>query len=64
MLEIRETANIDMEDMRFENGHIVTDFTKRARTDQSLRGIKKFYKENPQKANQAADEIIKIHIAH
>ena len=27
---------------------IVTDFTKRARTDQSLKGIKKLYKEDPE----------------
>lgn len=58
-LEFDYVGVIIGEDMRFENGHIVTDFTKRARTDQSLRGIKKLYKENPKKANQAADEIIK-----
>ena len=46
-------------DMRFENGKIVTDFTKRAKTDQSLKGIKKLYAENPEKALQDADEIIK-----
>lgn len=46
-------------DMRYENGHIVTDFTQRARTDQSLKGIKKLYKENPEKALSDADEIIK-----
>ena len=26
--------------MRYENGRVITDFTKRARTDQSLKGIK------------------------
>lgn len=46
-------------DMRYEDGHIVTDFTKRAQTDQSLKGIKKMYKENPAEANRVADEIIK-----
>lgn len=46
-------------DLRYENGKVVTDFTKRAKTDQSLKGIKKLYKENPQKAQQLADEIIK-----
>ena len=45
--------------MRYENGMVVTDFTKRARTDQSLKGIKKLYKENPELANKEADEIIK-----
>lgn len=47
------------DDMRFENGHVITDFTKRAKTDQSLKGIKKLYKENPQEAGRRADEIIK-----
>ena len=47
------------DDMRYENGRIVTDFTRRARTDQSMKGIKKLYKENPQQANELADEIIK-----
>lgn len=46
-------------DMRYENGRVVTDFTKRAKTDQSLKGIKSMYKENPQQALEAADEIIK-----
>ena len=36
------------DDIRFENGHVVTDFTRRAKTDQSLKGIKKLYKESPQ----------------
>lgn len=47
------------EDLRYENGKIVTDFTKRAKTDKSLNGIKKMYKENPEKALKVADEIIK-----
>lgn len=46
-------------DMRYENGHIVTDYNKRARTDQSLKGIKKMAKEDPDKAQKIADEIIK-----
>ena len=46
-------------DMRYEDGHIVTDFTQRAKTDQSLKGIKKFYDENPEEALKVADEIIK-----
>ena len=46
-------------DLRYKNGKIVTDFTQRARTDQSLKGIKSIYKNNPTKARQIADEIIK-----
>lgn len=45
--------------MRYENGKIITDFTERASTDNSLKGIKKMYKENPEKALKLADEIIK-----
>lgn len=32
------------EDLRYEDGKVVTDFTKRAKTDLSLKGIKKLYK--------------------
>ena len=58
-LEFDYTGVIIGDDMRYENGHIVTDFTKRAKTDQSLKGIKKLYKENPEFALKEADEIIK-----
>ena len=46
-------------DLRFDGEHIVTDFTQRAKTDQSLKGIKKRFKNNPQEALVLADEIIK-----
>lgn len=58
-LEFDYVGVIIGEDMRFENGHIVTDFNKRARTDQSMKGIKTMNKQNPQKAMEVADEIIK-----
>lgn len=58
-LEFDYAGVIIGDDMRYENGHIVTDFTKRAKTDQSLKGIKKMYKENPEIALKEADEIIK-----
>ncbi len=58
-LEFDYVGVIIGEDMRYENGHIVTDFTKRAKTDQSLKGIKKLYKENPEAAIKKADDIIK-----
>ncbi len=58
-LEFDYVGVIIGEDMRYEDGKIVTDFTKRAKTDQSLKGIKTLYKENPQKAKESADEIIK-----
>ena len=58
-LEFDYVGVIIGEDMRYENGTIITDYTKRAKTDQSLKGIKKLAKENPQKAKKIADEIIK-----
>ena len=58
-LEFDYVGVIIGEDMRYENGHIVTDFNARAKTDQSLKGIKTFYKENPAEALKVADEIIK-----
>lgn len=58
-LEFDYAGVIIGDDMRYENGHIVTDFNKRANSDQSLKGIKKMYKEDPEKAISEADEIIK-----
>lgn len=58
-LEFDYVGVIIGDDMRYEDDHIVTDYTKRAKTDQSLKGIKKIYKENPAFALSEADEIIK-----
>ncbi|MBQ9061372.1 MAG: DUF2075 domain-containing protein [Eubacterium sp.] len=58
-LEFDYVGVIIGDDLRYENGAVVTDFTKRARTDQSLKGIKKLYKEDPEKAEARADEIIR-----
>ena len=58
-LEFDYAGVIIGDDMRYEDGHVVTEFTKRAKTDQSLKGIKKLYKENPEFALKEADEIIK-----
>ena len=47
-------------DIRYEEDKIVTDYTKRAQTDQSLKGIKKIAKEKGQDvAEKIADKIIK-----
>ncbi|MFW6286230.1 MAG: DNA/RNA helicase domain-containing protein [Nanoarchaeota archaeon] len=58
-LEFDYVGVIIGDDLRYDKGQIITDFTKRAKTDQSLKGIKKLYRENPQKANKIADKIIK-----
>lgn len=58
-LEFEYVGVIVGEDMRYEDGQIVTDFRKRAKTDASIRGLKGLYKENPEEALKTADEIIK-----
>ena len=58
-LEFDYVGVIMGDDIRYEDGHVVTDFTKRASTDQSIKGLKKMYKENPEEALERADEIIK-----
>lgn len=58
-LEFDYVGLIIGDDMRYENNHIITDFTKRASTDQSMKGIKKLDKQNHFEAQKRADEIIK-----
>ncbi len=58
-LEFDYVGLIIGDDMRYENGHVITDFTKRASTDQSMKGIKKLDKQNHEEAQRRADEIIK-----
>ena len=58
-LEFDYVGVIIGEDLCYRDGRIVTDFTKRAKTDQSLKGIKSMFKTNPEKAKKVADEIIK-----
>ena len=58
-LEFDYTGVIIGNDMRFENGKVITDYTKRAKTDNSLKGIKTLAKKDKEKADRVADEIIK-----
>jgi len=59
-LEFDYVGVIIGDDMKYEKDHIVTDYTKRAKTDQSLKGINKIVKEQGQEeANKIADLIIK-----
>lgn len=61
-LEFDYVGVIIGDDLRYENGHIVTDYTKRARTDQSLKGIRKIARTlGQEEANKIADSIKKIH---
>lgn len=48
------------DDLRFENDKVITDYSKRAKTDSSLKGINKIAKEEGvEKAQEIADIIIK-----
>ncbi len=58
-LEFDYVGVIIGDDLRYENGHVVTDFSRRAKTDQSLKGIKTLYKKSREDAKRRADEIIK-----
>lgn len=59
-LEFDYVGVIIGDDLRYKNGKIVTDYTKRAKTDTSLNGIKKIAKEQGEEvANKIADNIIK-----
>lgn len=58
-LELDYAGVIIGNDLRYENGNVITDFTKRAKTDQSIKGLKKLMREDPYKASKVADEIIK-----
>lgn len=58
-LEFDYVGVIIGDDMYFNEDGIQTDFTRRAKTDSSLKGIKKLSKEEPEKAMQLADEIIR-----
>ena len=58
-LEFDYVGVIIGDDMRFENGRVVTDYTRRAKTDAALNGIKKLAKDDPERASRIADELIR-----
>lgn len=58
-LEFDYVGVIIGDDMRYENEKVITDFTKRASTDQSLKGIKTLAKKNLKEAQKISDSIIR-----
>ena len=59
-LEFDYVGVIIGDDMKYVDGNIVTDYTKRASTDQSLKGINKIAKEQGEEfAQKIAENIIK-----
>ena len=57
-LEFDYVGVIIGDDLRYENGMIISDYTKRAKTDSSLKGLRKKYKDADE-ANRVADRIIR-----
>lgn len=47
------------DDLRYEAGRVITDYNKRAHTDQSLKGINQMMINEPTKAKELSDKIIK-----
>lgn len=47
------------DDLRYEDGEVITDYTKRAKTDRSLFGIKKGIKEDPETYTKIADQVVR-----
>lgn len=58
-LELDYVGVIIGPDMRFEDGVIVTDATRRASSDQSIKGLKAMLKTEPERARALADAIVK-----
>jgi len=58
-LELNYVGVIIGPDLRFEDGHIVTDVKQRSKNDNSIKGIKRQLKEKPEEAMILADRIIK-----
>ncbi|MGH8616915.1 MAG: DNA/RNA helicase domain-containing protein [Burkholderiales bacterium] len=58
-LELDYVGVIIGPDLAFQNGQIATDATKRALSDQSIRGLKKMLKSSPVPARRLADLIVK-----
>lgn len=58
-LEFEYVGVIIGDGLRYEDGHLVTDYKKRARTDRSVKGLKKLEREDAGRARELADEVIK-----
>jgi len=58
-LEFDYVGVIIGKDLKYRDGEIVVDHEERAGTDRSLFGIKKMFRENPEKAEEKVEEIIK-----
>ena len=60
-LEFEYVGVIIGDDLRYENGKLIVDINKRAKTDQSIKGIKKLLKENPEEGRQYSHRVSLLH---
>jgi DUF2075 family protein len=58
-LEFDYVGVIIGDDLRFEDSAVITDPSRRAKSDASLKGLKKMAKTDPERAHRIADEIIR-----
>lgn len=58
-LELDYVGVIIGPDLIYRDGRIVTDATKRASSDQSVKGLKRLLKDDPERAKDLADTIVK-----
>ena len=58
-LELDYVGVIIGPDLAYRDGRIVADATKRASSDQSVKGLKSMLKEEPERARALADAIVK-----
>jgi len=58
-LEFDYVGVIIGKDMRYEGGRVITDYTKRAKSDKSLAGLKRLMEQDSVSAKKVADEIIR-----
>jgi len=58
-LEFDYVGVIIGDDLYFQDGQVKTDYKKRARTDSSLKGLNSLLKQDPERALQLADRIIR-----
>ncbi len=58
-LELDYVGVIIGPDLTFRDGHVVADATRRARSDQSVRGLRQRLRADPQAARELGDRIVK-----
>lgn len=58
-LELDYVGVIVGNDLRYENGKVITDFTVHPGRDKAMKGLKQKFKEDPDAAKHKADELIK-----